>query len=64
MSIKWERDLVLGKQLLSVIEDHELTTGHEVHAVNIVREPVTSVGTPHRRTRIVDLVTIVKRLET
>ncbi len=64
MSIKWERDLVLGKELLSVIEDHELTTGNEVHAVNIIREPVTSVGVPHRRTRIVDLVTIVKRLET
>ena len=63
MSIKWERDVSLGKQLLSKIEDHELETGHEVHAVNIVREPVTSVGTPHRRTRIVDLVAIVKRLE-
>ncbi len=63
MSIEWERDLGLGKQLLNVIEDHELTTGHEVHAVNIVREPVTSVGIPHRRTRIVDLVAIVKRLE-
>ena len=64
MSIKWERDVTLGKQLLSTIEDHELETGHEVHAVNIVRAPVTSVGTPHRRTRIVDLVTFVKRLET
>ena len=64
MRIEWERDLELGKQLLSVIEDHELTTGHEVHAVNIAREPVTSVGTPHTRTRIVDLVAIVKRPET
>ena len=62
MSIQWERDMPLGKELLSVIEDHELETGHEVQAINIVREPVTSVGTPHRRTRIVDLVAIVKRL--
>ena len=54
MSIQWERDMPLGKELLGVIEDYELETGHEVQAINIVREPVRGLpSTPSMRRLVV-----------
>ncbi len=61
MPEKIERDRKLGEELRRVIEDYESETGREVHAVNVQRKPVTAIGKPTNRSRVLAVFAVVKK---